>query len=175
MYRLSKSLFLGIIFLLLLVMAGYIMVLFLYKNPNLFILNKEGIFIFQQFFILGNTSIIPLIFGALGAFTRVLISDIKLSFITYKIILGSACMSLFSWISIKSGIWTSLLLPQLDNEVLKKSYTGISTEQDFYSMILISIFVGMFSTNIYIVINSKVEAITRKNTLSKEIKKDDSL
>ncbi|UDM61776.1 hypothetical protein KIJ96_00425 [Pseudoalteromonas piscicida] len=104
---------------------------------------------------------IPFLLGALGAFTRVLISGLKVANST-TLIIASGLMAVFSWIGIKSGILVSIIAPHLEKQGVKIEASINVSHTEFYTMALVAILVGMFSSNVYIFINQKVEQLTKE-------------
>ncbi len=127
-------------------------------NPEILKLESETIILFQKMINVLVISLIPFIFGIFGALTRLMLSGEKTINGYIGIVTASGFMAVFSWLSIKSGIFLSLLLPHMQNELSKATVQTIESQNDFYSMILVATLVGMFSSNIYIIINKKVEA-----------------
>ena len=161
-----------IMFLYFLIIIGAIMYALVKFNPGVLQLDEKTLVLFNQFMNLITVALIPFIFGMLGAVTRIMISGINILHGYYGIVVASGLMSFFSWISIKSGVFVALILPQIKDQTIIDSYKEINTEHDFYSIVLVSILVGMFSSNIYIMINRKVEELTGKDKNNIQIVED---
>ncbi|HFQ5032110.1 TPA: hypothetical protein ACGV5Y_004378, partial [Vibrio vulnificus] len=59
-------------------------------------------------------------------------------------------------------ILVSIIAPHLEKQGVKVSEVAANTSAEFYSMALVAIVVGMFSSNVYIFINQKVESLTNR-------------
>ncbi|ANN26466.1 TPA: hypothetical protein RQK07_004400 [Vibrio vulnificus] len=143
------------------IFAVCLMALYFYSinNPAIFNVTEETITLISQSVNAGILLIIPLFLGSLGALARVLISGLNLMKNT-MLVFSSGLMAMFSWVGIKSGILISLIAPHVQTKDLDINSLSNNTETEFYSMALVAIVVGMFSSNVYIFINQKVEAIT---------------
>lgn len=127
------------------------------KNPEVFVLNDLNKQFASDAF---NTLIlltIPFLLGVLGAVARLLLSGVRIVD-QLNLIGGSALMASFSWIGIKSGVLISIVAPHLSNHGVdaKQVLTGPS---NFYTMALVAVIVGMFSTNLYLFISERVEKL----------------
>ena len=131
------------------------------ENPEIFSLSKENTQLMREAFNALVMMVIPFIFGGLASIGRLLISDFEL-IKNLKVVLASGMMASFSWIGIKSKIFISLLTPYVsknsDNDFSAVAQIG----SEFYSMIVVALFVGTFASNIFIFINNKIELITRE-------------
>ena len=135
-------------------MYGFVM----YNNPKAFEISPETIRYLARTIDALILLVIPFFLGATGAFVKILSSTIK-STKNLSVIIVSGIMGSISWIGIKSGILISLIAPQVQrNDVKLNMQPG--TESEFYTMCLVAIVVGMFSSNIYVAINERVEALT---------------
>ena len=85
------------------------------------------------------------------------------------LIVSSGLMAMFSWVGIKSGILLAVVAPHLEKQGVPSNITA-QTESSFYTMALVAILVGMFSTNLYIFINQRVEQIVAKNSSNRSLK-----
>ena len=128
-------------------------------NQNLYAIDGNTLNFINQAFNAFILLLIPFLFGSLGAFARVLIAGLKVSK-SVTLIMSSGLMASFSWIGIKSGILLALITPHIEKNGVNVSQIQMGYDTHFYSMILVAIIVGMFSSNIYIFINQKVEQIT---------------
>jgi len=147
----------------------FILIFTSYINQGLYKIDTDTLLIIRQAFNALILLMIPFLLGSLGAFTRVLISGLKVGNST-TLIIASGLMSVFSWISIKSGILISLIAPHIEQKGLNIKQSMSTSETEFYTMALVAILVGMFSSNVYIFINQKVEQLT--NNPNKRINKD---
>ncbi len=129
------------------------------RNPDIFLIEQETtLFIAQAvnaFFLL----MIPLIIGSIGAIARIMVSGMPI-LKNSTLILSSGLMAMFSWVGIKSEILISIIAPHLAKQGVGITEVEANSSTEFYSMVLVAIIVGMFSSNVYIFINQKVEAIT---------------
>lgn len=108
---------------------------------------------------------VPFVFGVLGAAARVLIAGISAGQ-QLGLIVSSGFMAVFSWIGIKSGVLIAVIAPHLEKQVITSDQM-LQAPGNFYTLALVAIFVGMFSSNLYIFINQKVEQLTvRRNSES---------
>ncbi|MEH6347768.1 MAG: hypothetical protein V7785_21920 [Bermanella sp.] len=139
------------------------------SNPKIFEINTETLTTLQYAMNAIILMLIPFLLGSLGGLTRILMSGIKLTD-NLNLIITSGLMAAFSWMSIKSGILLSVVAPHLENKGISISATS-DTQSDFYTMALVAILVGMFSTNLYIFVNQRVEQLVQKSKLPPE-KKD---
>lgn len=133
------------------------------ENPSIYKINDDVLDVLHKTFNTLILIVVPFFFGALGAITRLLISGINI-IKSVNLIISSSLMAVFSWITIKSGLFAMLLIPYAQNIVDKQEVSvSINTDgtNNFYSIVLVSVLVGMFSSNLYIYINEKVEALTK--------------
>jgi len=131
-----------------------------YVNPGVYKLDEQTVAFLSQAFNAGVLLTIPFLLGAVGAGTRLLLSEVR---IVDKLPLvgGSAFMACFSWISIKSGVLVSLVAPHLAPRGVDMK-DALSTPNSFYTMSLVAILVGMFSTNLYLFITQRVEQLSKQ-------------
>ncbi|EOC5647304.1 hypothetical protein ACI5C3_004315, partial [Vibrio vulnificus] len=136
-----------------------ILVFLSFRNPDIYLIDKETTrFVAQAvnaFFLL----MIPLIVGSIGAIARIMVSGMPI-LKNSTLVLSSGLMAMFSWVGIKSEILVSIIAPHLEEQGVKVSEVAANTSAEFYSMALVAIVVGMFSSNVYIFINQKVESLT---------------
>lgn len=132
-----------------------------YVNPGVYKLDEQTVAFLSQAFNAGVLLTIPFLLGAVGAGTRLLLSEVR---IVDKLPLvgGSAFMACFSWISIKSGVLVSLVAPHLAPRGVDMK-DALSTPNSFYTMSLVAILVGMFSTNLYLFITQRVEQLSKQS------------
>lgn len=134
-----------------------------YLNPHIFLINGETLKVWNQAINAVVLLVVPFIFGSLAAYARVLISGEEIN--EYgKIIFSSGLIAAFSWMGIKSKVFLTLVSPYVEKVSKEASEQVISFpsqgEDAFYSMALVAILVGMFSSNIFIFVNQKVKQLT---------------
>ncbi|EIY8044348.1 hypothetical protein MNR05_004585 [Vibrio vulnificus] len=142
-------------------------------NRDLYQIDKETLTIINQAFNAMILLTIPFLLGMLGAVSRILIAGVNVTN-QFSLILSSGLMATFSWIGIKSGVLLAVVAPHLEKQGVT-SETVISSPSNFYTMALVAVLVGMFSTNLYLFINQKVEQLTSKSEQenpNKQINKD---
>ncbi|WP_264405930.1 hypothetical protein [Vibrio owensii] len=127
-------------------------------NQGLYRINKETLLVINQAFNALVILLIPFILGAVGAISRIMMSGIKVA-TEVSLIISSGLMAAFSWIGIKSGVLLAIVAPHLEQKGFEAS-SVVQTPENFYTMALVAIFVGMFSTNLYLFINQRVESLT---------------
>ena len=127
-------------------------------NQGLYRINKETLLVINQAFNALVILLIPFILGAVGAISRIMMSGIKVA-TEVSLIISSGLMAAFSWIGIKSGVLLAIVAPHLEQKEFEASSVA-QTPENFYTMALVAIFVGMFSTNLYLFINQRVESLT---------------
>lgn len=143
-----------------------ILVFCAFRNPKLFVLDESTLEFINQAFNSVVLLTIPFLLGGCGAIARLLLSGVKV-IDQLTLIGGSALMSCFSWVGIKSGVLVSVIAPHLTrHQITDEQIVNVPTS--FYTMALVAILVGMFSTNLYLFISQRVEQIT-KNRESKEV------
>lgn len=134
-----------------------------YLNPHIFLINSETLKVWNQAINAIVLLIVPFIFGAVAAYARVLISGEETNEYN-KIIFSSGLIAAFSWMGIKSKVFLTLVSPYVEKVSKEASEQVVSFpaqgEDAFYSMALIAILVGMFSSNIFIFVNQKVKQLT---------------
>ncbi|TKB48202.1 hypothetical protein FCL40_13830 [Ferrimonas sediminicola] len=134
-----------------------------YLNPHVFLINSETLKVWNQAINAILLLVVPFMFGALAAYARVLISGEETNEY-YKIIFSSGLIAAFSWMGIKSKVFLTLVSPYVEKvskEVGEKVVSFPAQGEDaFYSMALVAILVGMFSSNIFIFVNQKVKQLT---------------
>lgn len=162
-----KSMYLGtvIMFVFLIFMMASI------TNLDLYRIDKETLTTINQAFNAVILLTIPFLLGILGAVSRILIAGVNVAN-QFSLILSSGLMATFSWIGIKSGVLLAVVAPHLEKQGVT-SETVINTPSDFYTMALVAVLVGMFSTNLYLFINQKVEQLTSKSEQDNPIKQID--
>ncbi|ELP5730815.1 hypothetical protein NB661_22870 [Vibrio parahaemolyticus] len=137
-------------------------------NRGIYQINEETLVIINQAFNALVVLLIPFLLGAVGAISRVLMSGISVAK-QVSLIISSGFMATFSWIGIKSGVLLAIVAPHLEKQGVEPTVIG-DTPSNFYTMALVAIFVGMFSSNLYLFINQRVEQLTMQAQQSKSEK-----
>jgi len=130
------------------------------KNPDIFELDKDVISYLNKFVNLALLSLLPLILGILGSSVKILLSGSTNIVDNIKISISSGIMAIFSWISIKSGVLLSILAPHLEKQNINITAIPPDDPKSFYTLALVAVLVGMFSSNFYIFMLTKVEQAT---------------
>lgn len=138
-------------------------------NRGIYEINKETLVIINQAFNALVVLLIPFLLGAVGAISRVLMSGISVAK-QVSLIISSGFMATFSWIGIKSGVLLAIVAPHLEKQGVEPNVISGTTSSNFYTMALVAIFVGMFSSNLYLFINQRVEQLTIQAHQSKSEK-----
>ena len=151
-----KAIIIGSIFLLSLTLLLFVSL----RNPDIYLISKETTSFISQainaFFLL----IIPLILGSVGAIARIMVSGMQI-LKNLTLVLSSGLMAIFSWVGIKSELLISVIAPHIKTQNVDVNAAIANPQTEFYSMALVAILVGMFSSNVYIFINQKVESLTK--------------
>lgn len=136
-----------------------------FRNPEIYDIDASTLKTINQAVNALILMTIPFVLGSIGAFTRVLISDFTPE---HKggLIVSSGLMGVFSWVSIKSGVLLALVAPHIEKTTIPHEMVA-SGQSDFYTLALVAIAVGMFSTNVYLMIAQRVDQITRRTNLPK--------
>lgn len=132
-----------------------------YANINAFKLDSETSSFINQAINAVVLLVIPFILGSVGGLTRILMSDVNVEQ-RGTLVVSSGLMAMFSWVGIKSGILLAIVAPHLEKQGIVTSVEGVSSTS-FYTMSLVAIAVGIFSTNLYIFINNRVEQLASKS------------
>lgn len=106
--------------------------------------------------------IIPFLIGMISSFTRLLLSN-QSFFENINIIIASGFLSSFSWITLKSKIFITLLTINISHEKLQEISTNMMSDSDYYTFFLVSIVIGMFAPNFYLALNSKIQLLTKEH------------
>lgn len=130
------------------------------KNPEIYEINQETLSFINKGYNALILLTIPFLLGIIGAIARLLLSGIKFSQ-ELPLAVGSGLMAAFSWVGIKSGVLLAIVAPHIEAQGIE-SKEIISSSGDFYTMVLVAIFVGMFSTNLYLFISQRVEQLSSK-------------
>ncbi|MFQ2454829.1 hypothetical protein ACK316_08370 [Aeromonas caviae] len=130
-------------------------------NIDIFKLEQETSIIINQAINAVVLLAIPFLLGSVAGLTRILMSDVSVKN-KGTLVVSSGIMAMFSWIGIKSGVLMAIVAPHLEKQGVVVALEG-QTSSTFYTMALVAILVGMFSTNLYLFINGRVEQLTAKN------------
>lgn len=145
-------------------------------NPSIYKIDEETLLVVNQALNAIILLVVPFLLGIVGASARILIATIKPE-LKGNLLISSGLMATFSWIGIKSGVLISIIAPHLEKANVAPE-RAISSAHDFYTMAFVAILVGMFSTNLYLIISEKVEQITQqvqnKKLIEKKNKKNGS-
>lgn len=145
----------------LLIVLGFVVTLLSFvgfQNINIFVLDKDTVSLLSRGMNAVVLLTLPFILGMLGAVSRLLLSGVNIP-TQYPLVIGSGIMSAFSWIGIKSGVLVAIIAPHITKAGFPETVEITRTSNDFYTLALVAILVGMFSTNLYIFINEKVEKL----------------
>lgn len=144
--------------------AGFVFIVFNFlslRNPEIYDVDPETLRVVNQAINAIILLTVPFVLGTIGAAARILISDINPQHKT-ALIVSSGLMAVFSWVSIKSGVLVALLAPHIERANLSKE--AVTTGQsDFYTLALVAIAVGMFATNVYLMIAQRVDQLTLRS------------
>ncbi|NAP48000.1 hypothetical protein PscP77CL_02495 [Pseudomonas syringae] len=144
--------------------AGFVFIVFNFlslRNPEIYDVDPETLRIVNQAINAIILLTVPFVLGTIGAAARILISDINPQHKT-ALIVSSGLMAVFSWVSIKSGVLVALLAPHIERANLSKENI-ITGQSDFYTLALVAIAVGMFATNVYLMIAQRVDQLTLRS------------
>ena len=132
-------------------------------NPEIFKLHQDTLSVITDTYNVIVLLFVPLLFGILGASSRVMLSGLKVAD-NAKLVFSSGLIAAFSWLGIKSKVFLALITSYIANSQIQSaqeaSVTVSETGNEIYSMVLVAVIVGMFSSNIYIFINQRVEQLT---------------
>ncbi|HAS6291962.1 TPA: hypothetical protein I7233_04630 [Vibrio vulnificus] len=134
-------------------------------NYNAFKLDPETLVIINQAMNAVILLMIPFFLGSLGGLTRILMADTSVPNKS-TLVVSSGLMAMFSWVGIKSGVLLAIVSPHLEKQGIPTSVESHTTS-GFYTMALVAILVGMFSTNLYLFINGRVEQLVAKSQVKK--------
>ncbi|SFF08553.1 hypothetical protein [Nitrosomonas sp. Nm166] len=161
-----KLLYLGTVFM----FAFVILLMVSLRNPDIYQIDEETLITINQAFNALVLLIIPFLLGILGAVSRIMIAGVKVAQ-QLSLVISSGIMASFSWVGIKSGVLLSIVAPHLEKQGVETTAV-LNSPSDFYTMALVAILVGMFSTNLYLFINQKVEQLTQQSGQSNPNKKN---
>lgn len=137
-----------------------ILVMATLRNPYLFTLDDDTQGFINQAFNSVVLLTIPFLLGGCGAIARLLLSGVRIVD-ELTLVGGSALMACFSWIGIKSGVLISIIAPHLSKHQISEEQV-VSAPTSFYTMSLVAVLVGMFSTNLYLFISQRVDQISKE-------------
>ncbi|WP_027911292.1 hypothetical protein [Pseudomonas sp. URMO17WK12:I4] len=129
-------------------------------NPDIYKIDPQTLSIINQAFNAVVLLVIPFLLGSVGAIARILISGVHMGQ-SGGLIVSSGLMAMFSWVGIKSGVLLAIVAPHIEKQAISSDVV-LQSPNDFYTMALVAILVGMFSTNLYIFIKQRVEQLTQQ-------------
>ena len=132
------------------------------KNSDVFVLEEQNRKYISEAFNAFILLTIPYLLGIFGAVARLLLSGVRIIG-NLPLIGGSALMASFSWIGLKSGVLMSIVAPHIAHYGVD-SKEVISGSSNFYTMALVAVIVGMFSTNLYLLVIAKVDRVSNATT-----------
>ncbi|KQX98735.1 hypothetical protein ASE23_24135 [Rhizobium sp. Root73] len=109
----------------------------------------------------------PFLLGVLGAVARLLLSGVRVM-AELPLAVGSGLMATFSWVGIKSGVFMAVVAPHMAKQGVADQAAFAKTPSDFYTLVLVAVFVGMFSTNLYLFISQRVEQLSSRKAEHRE-------
>lgn len=133
-------------------------------NPSIYVIDKATLIIVNQALNAAILLLVPFFLGMIGAVARIMIATINPDHKS-NLLISSGLMATFSWIGIKSGVLISIIAPHLERTNITAEQVA-DTSHNFYTMALVAVLVGMFSTNLYLIIADKVDQITRQRNSS---------
>lgn len=146
-------------------------------NPSIYKIEEDTLIVVNQALNAIILLVVPFLLGIVGASARMLIASVKPEH-KGSLLVSSGLMATFSWVGIKSGVLIAIIAPHLEKASLSPERT-INSAHDFYTMAFVAILVGMFSTNLYLIVSEKVEQITQqvqnKKASEKKNKKSESV
>ena len=129
-------------------------------NPSIYKIEEDTLTVVNQALNAIILLVVPFLLGIVGASARMLIASVKPEH-KGNLLVSSGLMATFSWVGINSGVLIAIIAPHLEKASLSPERT-INSAHDFYTMAFVAILVGMFSTNLYLIISEKVEQITQQ-------------
>ena len=132
-------------------------------NQQVFEIKGDTLVVWNQAVNALLVLVVPFILGCLGAAARILIAGEEIKNYT-KVALSSGILAMFSWIGIKSKVFLALLTPYVEKTAphINEAVGSLEAhnESTFYSLALVAVLVGMFSSNIYLYVNQRVKQLT---------------
>lgn len=133
-------------------------------NPSIYAIDKTTLTIVNQALNAVVLLLVPFFLGMIGAAARIMIATVNPEH-KGNLLISSGLMATFSWIGIKSGVLISIIAPHLEKANITAEQ-AIDSAHNFYTMALVAVLVGMFSTNLYLLVAEKVDQITRQKRTS---------
>lgn len=130
-------------------------------NPSIYAIDLNTLMIVNQALNAVILLLVPFFLGMIGAAARIMIATVSPEH-KGNLLISSGLMATFSWIGIKSGVLISIIAPHLEKVNITTTQAA-ETPHNFYTMALVAVLVGMFSTNLYLLVAERVEQITRQN------------
>lgn len=144
--------------------VGFVFLVFNFlslRNPEIYDVDPETLKTVNQAINAIILLTVPFVLGTIGAAARILISDINPQHKT-SLVVSSGLMAVFSWVSIKSGVLVALIAPHIERANFSKEIVTTG-QSDFYTLALVAIAVGMFATNVYLMIAQRVDQLTLRS------------
>lgn len=138
-------------------------------NPSIYTIDQDTLVIVNQALNAFILLTVPFLLGIVGAAARIMIATVKPE-LKGNLLISSGLMATFSWVGIKSGVLIAIIAPHIERASITPEQ-AISSQHDFYTMAFVAILVGMFSTNLYLIISEKVEQITQQAQNKKSAEK----
>ncbi|MQW06554.1 hypothetical protein GHK45_23360 [Sinorhizobium meliloti] len=132
-----------------------------FHNPEIYLVKAETLTIINSGYNAIILLTIPFLLGVVGAISRLLLSGVRV-IQEVSLVIGSGLMAAFSWVGIKSGVLMAVIAPHLEKQGLAEPAQISSSPSDFYTLMLVAVFVGMFSTNLYLFISQRVDQLSQK-------------
>ncbi|MGL5335569.1 MAG: hypothetical protein ACRC9R_05425 [Enterovibrio sp.] len=124
-------------------------------NQDVFKLEKETSEVLNQAINATVLLVIPFLLGAIGGLTCILLSELRVK-AKGTLSISAGLMAVFSWIAIKSEFFLAIVSPSADIRATVAAMETVGST-GFYSSSLVAILVGIFTTNMYLSVNRRVE------------------
>ncbi|KZK83014.1 Chromosome partition protein Smc [Pseudovibrio sp. Ad13] len=157
------------VFLLVLFSLSYVLAVgaLFFNNLDSFSISPSVLTTINNAMNVGAEIAIPFLFGCIGALTRVMIAGVGQKK-SAQLVVASGIIAAFSWVSIKSKLFISIVAPHLLDD--SKLQEQVASDGEIYTLVLVSALVGMFASNIYIFIDQRVRQLTAEAVNNKEDK-----
>ena len=142
-------------------LVGFLLFMVSTTNPGIYEVSEENLLFINHGYNALILLAIPFLLGILGAVARLLLSGVKVGD-EFSLIIGSGLMASFSWVGIKSGVFLAIIAPHVERQGISPS-SVIGAPSDFYTMVLVAVFVGMFSTNLYLYIGQRIDQLSNNS------------
>ncbi|MGL5250234.1 MAG: hypothetical protein ACRC7P_04050 [Enterovibrio sp.] len=124
-------------------------------NQDVFKLERETSAVLNQAINATVLLVIPFLLGAIGGLTCILLSELRVE-AKGTLSISAGLMAVFSWIAIKSEFFLAIVSPSSDIRATVAAMETVGST-GFYSSALVAILVGIFTTNLYLSVNRRVE------------------